>query len=44
VRVLTEAGYVLHRREGTTSRVSVNENCLSALPHAARAVLGNRSA
>jgi DNA-binding transcriptional ArsR family regulator len=41
VRVLAEAGYVLHRRNGTTSRVSVNEDCLSALPDAARAVLGS---
>jgi ArsR family transcriptional regulator, arsenate/arsenite/antimonite-responsive transcriptional repressor len=40
VRVLAATGYVLHRRDGTTSRVSVNEGCLSALPEAARAVLG----
>jgi DNA-binding transcriptional ArsR family regulator len=44
VRVLAEAGYVLHRRDGTTSRVSVDEECLSALPDAARAVLGSPSA
>jgi DNA-binding transcriptional ArsR family regulator len=41
VRLLAEAGYVAHRRDGTTSRVSVNEDCLSALPDAARAVLGS---
>jgi DNA-binding transcriptional ArsR family regulator len=41
VRVLAEVGYVLHRRDGTSSRVSVNEDCLSALPDAARAVLGS---
>lgn len=40
VRVLAEAGFVIHVREGTTSRVSVNERCLSALPDAAGAVLG----
>jgi DNA-binding transcriptional ArsR family regulator len=40
VRVLADAGYVLHTRHGTTSRVSVNANCLSALPEAARTVLG----
>lgn len=40
VRVLAEAGFVLHVREGTTSRVTVNQSCLSALPDAAGAVLG----
>jgi hypothetical protein len=30
----------VHEREGTTSRVSVDPDCLSALPDAARAVLG----
>jgi DNA-binding transcriptional ArsR family regulator len=44
VRVLVEAGYVLHRRDGTSSRVSVDEDCLSALPEAARAVLGSPAA
>ena len=41
VRVLAEAGFIVHEREGTTSRLSVNDNCLSALPEAARAVLGD---
>ena len=40
VRVLAETGFVFHVRDGTTSRVSVNESCLSALPDAAAAVLG----
>jgi ArsR family transcriptional regulator len=40
VRVLAEAGFVVHVREGTTSRVSVEQSCLSALPEAAGAVLG----
>jgi ArsR family transcriptional regulator, arsenate/arsenite/antimonite-responsive transcriptional repressor len=43
VRVLAEAGFILHERDGTTSRVSVNQDCLSALPDAARAVLGSPS-
>ena len=41
VRVLADAGFVLHERDGTTSRVSVDQDCLSALPDAARAVLGS---
>ena len=41
VRVLAEVGFVLHERDGTTSRVSVNQDCLSALPDAAAAVLGD---
>jgi DNA-binding transcriptional ArsR family regulator len=40
VRVLAEAGYVRHERTGNVSRVSVNPDCLSELPAAARAVLG----
>lgn len=44
VRVLADTGFILHERDGTTSRVSVNENCLSALPEAARAVLGDAPA
>lgn len=31
VRALAESGFVLHERDGT-SRVSVNNDCLSALP------------
>jgi DNA-binding transcriptional ArsR family regulator len=40
VRLLADTGFVVHEREGTTSRVSVDPDCLSALPDAARAVLG----
>jgi DNA-binding transcriptional ArsR family regulator len=40
VRLLAETSFVLYERDGTSSRVSVNTDCLSALPHAARAVLG----
>jgi DNA-binding transcriptional ArsR family regulator len=40
VRVLADAGFVVHTRDGTSSRVAVNRDCLSALPEAARAVLG----
>jgi ArsR family transcriptional regulator len=43
VRVLAEAGFILHERDARTSRVSVNQDCLSALPDAARAVLGRPS-
>jgi ArsR family transcriptional regulator, arsenate/arsenite/antimonite-responsive transcriptional repressor len=43
VRVLAEAGFILHERHARTSRVSVNQDCLSALPDAARAVLGSPS-
>jgi DNA-binding transcriptional ArsR family regulator len=41
VRVLADAGFVIHTRDGTSSRVAVNRACLSALPEAARAVLGS---
>jgi hypothetical protein len=44
VRVLAESGFIVHERDGTTSRVSVNGNCLSELPDAARAVLGDTGA
>jgi DNA-binding transcriptional ArsR family regulator len=40
VRLLAQAGYIVHARDGTTSRVSVHPDCLSALPQAARVVLG----
>ena len=40
VRLLAQTGYIVHERDGTTSRVSVNPDCLSALPHAAHIVLG----
>ena len=41
VRVLADAGFVVHARNGTRSHVAVNRECLSALPEAARAVLGS---
>jgi DNA-binding transcriptional ArsR family regulator len=40
VRVLAGGGYIVHTRDGTSSRVAVNADCLSALPDAAHAVLG----
>lgn len=40
VRLLAQTGYIVYERDGTTSRVSVNPDCLSALPRAARVVLG----
>ena len=40
VRVLAKAGYVIHTRHGITTHLSVDPECLSALPSAARAVLG----
>jgi DNA-binding transcriptional ArsR family regulator len=40
VRRLVDAGYVLQEREGTTTRVSVNPDCLAELPAASRAILG----
>jgi DNA-binding transcriptional ArsR family regulator len=43
VRLLAKTGFILHERDRTTSRVSVNADCLSALPSAARAVLGAAS-
>jgi ArsR family transcriptional regulator len=43
VRLLAQTGFILHQRDGTTSRVSVNPDCLAALPDAARKVLGAAS-
>jgi L-amino acid N-acyltransferase YncA/DNA-binding transcriptional ArsR family regulator len=40
VRKLAEVGFVLLRKEGTTTRVSVNPTCCTGLPHAADAVMG----
>ncbi|MFI6096828.1 helix-turn-helix domain-containing GNAT family N-acetyltransferase [Lentzea sp. NPDC051213] len=40
VRKLAEVGFVLVRREGTTTLVSVNPACCTGLPHAADAVMG----
>ena len=39
VRLLVDAGYVLQEREGTTTRLSVDPDCLADLPAAARAIL-----
>jgi len=44
VRVLADAGFIIHARQGTSSSVTVNRSCLSALPDAARAVLGTSTA
>lgn len=44
VRVLADAGFVIHTRTGTSSRVAVNRDCLSALPGAAHAVLNRPDA
>ena len=41
VGLLVEAGYVLQQREGTSTRVSVNPDCLAELPAASRAILGD---
>jgi ArsR family transcriptional regulator, arsenate/arsenite/antimonite-responsive transcriptional repressor len=41
VRVLADAGFVIYRRTGTSSRVVANRECFAALPHAARAILGH---
>lgn len=40
VRKLAEVGFVLLRKEGTTTLVTVNPNCCTGLPHAADAVMG----
>jgi L-amino acid N-acyltransferase YncA/DNA-binding transcriptional ArsR family regulator len=40
VRKLAEVGFVLLRKEGTTTLVSVNPTCCTGLPHAADAVMG----
>lgn len=44
VRVLADAGFIFHTRVGTSSRVTLNRDCLSALPEAAHAVLGRSAA
>ena len=43
VGLLVDAGYVLQKREGTTTRLSVDPDCLTDLPAAARAILGGRA-
>lgn len=40
VRLLAEAGFVLTRRRGTSTEVTVNHACCSGLPHAADVVMG----
>lgn len=40
LRKLADTGFVLLRKEGTTTRVSVNPACCTGLPHAADAVMG----
>ena len=40
VRKLADVGFVLLRKERTTTLVSVNANCCTGLPHAADAVMG----
>jgi Sortase and related acyltransferases len=40
VRKLAEVGFVLLRREGTATLVSVNPTCCTGLPHAADAIMG----
>ena len=44
VRKLADVGYVHLRRDGTATRVSVNQACCTGLPHAADAVMGALSA
>ncbi len=40
VKVLADVGFVVTRREGRTTLVSVNAACCSGLPHAADVVMG----
>ena len=40
LRKLAETGFVILRKEGTTTQVTVNPNCCTGLPHAADAVMG----
>ena len=40
LRKLADTGFVVLRREGTSTRVAVNAACCSGLPHAADAVMG----
>lgn len=40
LRKLADTGFVLHRKEGTTTLVTVNAACCTGLPHAADAVMG----
>lgn len=40
LRRLADTGFLLLRKEGTTTQVSVNPTCCTGLPHAADAVMG----
>lgn len=40
IRKLADVGFVLLRKEGTATLVSVNADCCTGLPHAADAVMG----
>ncbi len=40
VRKLVDVGFLLQRKQGTTTLVSVNQACCTGLPHAADAVMG----
>ena len=40
LRKLADTGFVVLRRQGTTTRVAVNASCCTGLPHAADAVMG----
>ncbi|GAB3500426.1 helix-turn-helix domain-containing GNAT family N-acetyltransferase [Amycolatopsis cihanbeyliensis] len=40
VRKLADVGFLHLHKDGTTTRVSINENCCAGLPHAADAVMG----
>ena len=40
LRKLADTGFVVLRREGTSTRVAVNAACCTGLPHAADAVMG----
>lgn len=44
VRKLADIGFVLLQKEGTATRVIVNEACCTGLPHAADVVMGTVSA
>lgn len=40
VRKLADVGFLLLRKDGTSTRVTVNQACCTGLPHAADAVMG----
>ncbi len=43
LRILTEARFVLSEKQGTSTLCSVNPACLTAFPHAVRAIVGGPS-